>query len=179
MKFLKILGIVILSIVLIVLLVGIVLPKEARIERSIAINDSVHYVYDYMKNMKNMPSWLPWNELDPDMEVSYKGTDGEVGAQYHWKGNKNVGEGYQEITSIKPNERIDIKLVFIAPWESESDVYFLFQDLEGETVATWGYYEKLPIPKNVLMAALGMQKKLSRDFDKGLAKLKEVLETKK
>lgn len=179
MKFLKILGIIILSLVLAILLAGIILPKEARIERSITVNDSVHFVYDYMRNMKNMQAWSPWSGIDPDMEISYTGTDGEIGSQYLWKGDKNVGKGYQEITKLAPGERIDIKLVFIEPWESESEVYFLYQDLEGETVVTWGYYETLPIPKNIMMAAMSMQKKLGNDFDKGLARLKEVIETNK
>ncbi len=46
----------------------------------------------------------PWAEKYPNMVKKFTGTDGEVGAISSWKGNKEVGEGEQEITGIKVNE---------------------------------------------------------------------------
>ena len=38
------------------------------------------------------------------MEKEFKGTDGEVGFISAWKGNKEVGEGEQEIIGLVENE---------------------------------------------------------------------------
>lgn len=38
--------------------------------------------------------------LDPNMEKEFKGTDGTVGFIYGWNGNKEGGEGEQEIKAF-------------------------------------------------------------------------------
>jgi hypothetical protein len=176
MKALKIIGIVVLFLLVAILIAGLVLPKSISIERTEEIEAPVGKVYPEVRYLKNHESWSPWKDYDPNMEVTYEGTDGEVGAVYKWKGNEEVGSGYQEITSLKPNERVDLDLVFISPWESSAKIYFLFNE-EENTLVTWGYHEETPLPKNVMMRVMGVEKMLSKEFDKGLSRLKEKVES--
>src|SRR3989304_6767300 len=121
MKIFKNVLTVLISILIIIVVVGLVLPKNVTIERPIAINSPVDSVFVQVSHFRNMSEWSPWKDYDPDMKVTYEGTDGQVGAVYKWEGNGDVGKGSQEITSIEKNKRIDIELSFIEPWESRSD----------------------------------------------------------
>ncbi len=121
-----------------------------------------------------MQKWSPWKDYDPNMKSEIKGKDGSVGATHSRTGNEKVGTGYQEITSIEPNEKIELDLVFQEPWESKSQVYYTFQEQGNSTGVTWGYKEKTPIPQNLIMRTMGVKKMLQKDFDKGLEKLKKI-----
>jgi len=63
------------------------------------------------------------------MQVTIEGEDGTVGAKYLWKGNDDVDSGIQEIVAMDEN-RVDVKLTFTEPWETEDKTYYLFDDTE-------------------------------------------------
>ncbi len=177
MKILKITGIVIIALIMILLIISLVLPKEIKIEQPVVIHAPVEEVFPQVSHLQKMEAWSPWKDYDPDMKVTYEGVDGKVGAIYMWEGNKDVGRGQQEIITLKDNELIEIKLSFFEPWESESDIYFTFDEAaEGKTEVIWGYVEEAPVPKNLMMAAFGVKKSLEKEFDKGLLRLKKVCE---
>ncbi|OFX26469.1 MAG: hypothetical protein A2041_00585 [Bacteroidetes bacterium GWA2_31_9b] len=172
MKTLKIIGIIIIVLIVIFLLLGIIMPKAYHVERSASINAPVGIVFDQVKYFKNSSTWAPWNAYDTNMVTTIEGEDGTVGAISRWKGNKNVGSGSQEIVTIEENKRIDFKMIFLEPFESESMAYFdLIQ--ENNTVnITWGFDGVNKFPWNALSIFMDMDKMLGADFEKGLNDLK-------
>lgn len=111
------------------------------------------------------------------MKQTYFGTDGEVGFIAKWEGNKDVGEGEQEILSITENESIKSNLRFFKPLKSESEAYIRVVDLtKNQTNVTWGFKGKNPMPFNVFMLFFNMDKTVGKDFEEGLATLKQILE---
>ena len=88
---------IVIAIVLIVIVLAIIAPKSYDVNRSIVINKPLPEVFSYLKLLKNQDNWSPWAEKDPNMKKTFKGTDGEVGFVSSWIGNKEVGEGEQEL----------------------------------------------------------------------------------
>ena len=92
--------------------------RNIHIQKQVVIEGTVGEVYEQVVYLKNFPNWSPFLEADPTQKVAVKGTDGEVGAQYHWLGNEGKDVGYQEIKEIKPEQYVrmgcDIKKPFIA-----------------------------------------------------------------
>jgi effector-binding domain-containing protein len=163
-------------IVVAVILLGIVMPKEYKVERSVSINASEEVVMSQIRSLRNMHEWSPWAEYDPNMKVTYTGNDGETGSAMEWKGNKDVGSGRQQITDISQN-KVETKLNFLEPWESESNVT-LTTAKEGEAVkVTWAMSGSSPFPMNALSAFMNMDKMIGKDFEKGLSKLKTRCES--
>ncbi|MCG8702192.1 MAG: SRPBCC family protein [Bacteroidales bacterium] len=177
MKVLKKIGIVIVALLVLLLVVAVSLPKSINVESSVLIDMPVDSVFEQVVYLKNMEAWSPWKDYDPEMKISYSGTDGAVGAVYSWEGNKDVGSGSQEITNIVPNARIDLKLAFVAPWESESDVYFTFNDKGASTEVLWGFVQETLVPTNLMMTIMNVDKSLKKEFDKGLSRLKAKCES--
>lgn len=158
------------------LILGVVAPKEYKVERTATIKADAAMVFDQIRTIKNIDSWSPWSEYDPNMKVKYSGTDGEVGSYSEWEGNDDVGQGRQELVSISPN-KVETKVNFIKPWEAEINAYFQIENGNGETKITWGTTGTTPFPWNALGVFMSMDDMMGKDFERGLEKLKKKVET--
>jgi hypothetical protein len=159
------------------ILLALIAPKNFAVSRSIVVNKSLEETFTFMKSIKNQDLWSPWKKKDPDMNQSYEGTDGEVGFIARWQGNKDVGEGEQEILKIIENEKVISKLRFFKPWKSEADAFLSTEAVnETETKVTWGFSGSNKIPFNIFMLFMDMDKAVGKDFEEGLTDLKAYLE---
>jgi len=165
------------GIILLILILAVIAPKSYNVSRSIEIAKLRSEVFENLRFLKNHDAWSPWSKKDPNMERKFTGTDGEVGAMSYWNGNKEVGEGEQEITKIVDGERIESELRFFKPWKSTSDAYLVTEDAgKGSTKVTWGFSGKNKFPMRIFMLFMNMDKAVGRDFEEGLASLKVLLE---
>ncbi len=165
------------ALVVIIALLGMIAPKEYEVRRSIIINKPLSETFHYLKFIKNQNDWSPWKKKDPNMDQSFEGTDGEVGFISRWKGGKGVGEGEQEILSIVENESIDTQLRFLKPWKSESIGHLMVDKVaDDQTMVTWGFSGKNKFPVSIMMMMMNVDKHVGKDFEEGLASLKQVLE---
>jgi len=72
---------------------------------------------------------------------------------------------------------VDIKLEFIRPWQNVANVYFKTDDIsDSQAKVKWGFYNDVKYPMKVMRLFMNMEKMIGKDFEKGLAKLKEVME---
>jgi len=160
-----------------VILLSLIAPKTYDVSRSIEIARPKQEVFDYLRSLKKMDEWSPWAKKDPNMEKKLTGTDGEVGCMSSWKGNKDVGEGEQEIKKIIDGERIETELRFLKPYKMSSDCYTDVEDTgSGNTKVTWGFSGKNKFPFNIMAIFVSMDKMVGKDFEEGLGTLKTVLE---
>ncbi len=168
---------ILVGIVVLILVLALIAPKSYNVSRSIEIAQPKAKVFENLRFLKNQDAWSPWNKKDPNMEKKFTGTDGEVGATSYWNGNKDVGEGEQELTKIVDGERIESELRFLKPWKSTSDAYLITEEVEGgNTKVTWGFSGKNKFPTSIFMLFMNMDKAVGGDFEEGLASLKSVLE---
>lgn len=173
MKALKTIGIILLVLVGIFLLLGIVAPKDFHVERSIVINAPRTAIFPHLQTFEKQKTWSPWNERDPNMQHEIIGRDGTVGAINRWK-SKVEGNGEQEIIAIQPNERLETKLRFEGMGESKASLSAA--DADGGTKITWAMDGGMPFPWSVMGLFMNMDKMLGSDFEKGLTKLKTIME---
>jgi len=165
------------AIVLLIVVLGLIAPNNYQVKRSIIINHTLPETFTYLKSIKNQDNWSPWKRKDPNMTQTFEGNDGEIGFVSKWKGNKEVGEGEQELVSIVENESIDTELRFFKPWKSQSIGHLLVDEVDMEhTLVTWGFSGRNPFPFNIFMLFFNFEKAVGKDFEEGLESLKEILE---
>ena len=155
-----------------------VAKKEYSVQRQIEINKPHTEVFSYLKFLKNQDNFSVWAARDPNMKKEFRGTDGTIGFVSAWDStNEEVGKGEQEIKKITENERIDLELRFLKPFESTEQAYFTTEATsENSTVVTWGFNGKMPYPMNLMLLFMDFDAMLGKDFDSGLSKLKAILE---
>lgn len=165
------------GIVVLIIILALIAPKSYDVNRKIIVQQPVPVVFEYLKYLKNQDNWSPWGKRDPNMKKEFVGSDGEKGATSKWQGNKDVGSGEQEIKRIVENEVIESELRFLKPWKSQSDAYLKVNEAgAGETEITWGFSGKNKFPVSIMMLFMNMDKAVGKDFEEGLASLKEILE---
>jgi Polyketide cyclase / dehydrase and lipid transport len=167
---------VLLGVVLLFGILAAVAPKKFQMERSIIVNKSLDHVHHDLRSLKVQDKWSPWSEKDPNQERGYKGSaDGEVGSIAWWKGNKDVGEGEQELKRFD-DRRIETELRFLKPFKATNQAYFLVEPAPAGTKVTWGFSGDFAVPMNIFMLFMNMEKRMGGDFDRGLRQYKAYAE---
>jgi len=147
------------------------------VERSTAIKASAESVYARIADFHKWPAWSPWEDLDPDLEQTYSGSDAGTGAIYEWSGNRKAGQGRMEITDATQPSSVEIALDFLKPFKSSSVTTFELAESEETTTVVWS----LTGPNTLMLKVMGifksMDKMIGPDFEKGLASLKAASES--
>lgn len=161
-----------------VVILAFVSPTEFSVERDIEIAKPKAEVFAYLKPLKNQNEWGPWTKRDPNVKLTYEGTDGEVGFISKWDSDhEELGTGEQEIKKIVEGERIDYELRFIKPWEATNNAWMITEESGAEkTKVRWGFSGEMPRPMNLMLVFTDFEALIGKDFEDGLKNLKEVVE---
>lgn len=161
---------------LIVILVGVayLLPREVASERSIVIARPAATVYTVLASMDRFNEWSPWVKRDPAATYSYSGPAWGDGAGMSWSGNDQVGEGSMTIVASEPFQRIDISLDF-GP-QGVADAHYALAPVEGGTQVTWGFRTDLGLNPVGRYFGLLMDGFIGKDYEEGLSSLKALVE---
>jgi effector-binding domain-containing protein len=179
MKFLKGLLIVIVILIAVVVIAGLIMPKDYNIERSLMIPTCSGVVFEQVADFRNWNNWSPWKERDSSITATYSESQLAVGAKWGWTGDPEMtGEGEMTCTSLTENE-IGYHLHFLKPYESESDGTVKVEAMGDSTKVTWTMSGRNPFPTNVIMGLMGgLDAMIGPDFERGLALLSaKALET--
>jgi hypothetical protein len=162
------------TLIVLVVVVGYLLPRQVHIERSIVINAPRAQLFDALNGFKRFNEFSPWAALDPNTQYSYAGPESGVGAKMSWiSTNSKVGSGTNEIVESTTPDFIRTRLDFGG---QPAEATFRFEPADGGTRVTWGFDGDVgnnPIARYV---GLMFDKWIGGDYEKGLARLKVVME---
>lgn len=153
--------------------------KSYDVNRTVFINKKKEEVYNYIRQLKNQPKWMPWFTKDPEAILKTKGEDGKIGAAFYWNGNNWVGEGTQKITKIKHNKVFETKILYIKPIKLTALTYIAVKEIEPDrTKMIWGVRGYLAFPLTIISLFYSPEKMLGIKLEEGLKDLKKILESK-
>lgn len=166
-----------------VLVVGLIVivamrPADFRIARQLQLAVPPAAVFPHVNDLTRWRAWSPWEEIDPDLKRTYEGPSAGEGASYAWVGNPKVGEGRMTITDSRPSDLVRLRLEFVKPFEATNTAEFTFEPSGGQTVVTWSMLGRHNFMAKAFGLMMDMDKLIGKDFEKGLAKLKALVEAK-
>jgi hypothetical protein len=164
------------GLVLLIVVLMLVAPKGSKLERSIVANVSPEQAFQSLRSLKNFDDWSPWNDRDPNLVRGYKGKEGEIGSIAWWKGNREVGEGEQEVKTLDPNSYIETELRFFKPFKAVNKSYWRISPEGNGTKVTWGFDAKFKMPMNIMFLFISMESAISKDYEIGLERWKSLVE---
>lgn len=152
---------------------------ECRVSRSATIDAPVAAIFSRVNTLRNWADWSPWAKLDPHLEQTYSGPPAGVGAVSAWSGNAKVGAGRMTITESRPYELVRLRLEFLRPFADTNTAEFRFEPRDGRTTVTWSMTGRTTayLPRLIGMF-INLDAIIGREFDRGLAQLKTLAETK-
>lgn len=151
-------------------------PADFTVARSLTMAAPPQVVFAQVDDLRKWDAWNPWQKKDPTMKIVFNGPSSGAGASYSWSGNRDVGEGRLTITQSRPNELVQLKLEFTRPFEATNTAAFRFVPVGNQTDVTWsmaGHNDYFAKAFNLVM---NMDKTIGREFEKGLADMKAVVE---
>jgi hypothetical protein len=149
-------------------------PGKFTISRSRTVAAPPYIVHAYVNDFRRWQEWSPWEKLDPTMKKDLKGAPDGVGAQYHWAGNKQVGEGEMTILETKPGQSVTILLEFLKPWKATNMAQFNFTPNGTGTNVTWTMTGTNGFMAKLFGLFTDMDKMIGPDFERGLFTLDTV-----
>ncbi len=154
---------------------------EFTVQRSMVMHARRETVFAEVNDLRKWDAWSPWAKLDPNAKITFEGPTSGKGAIMTWSGNADIGEGSMTIVSNEPDNRIDLETKFVKPMEGTNSAQFTFEpiDQQGEdTKVTWTMNGTNNFVARIFCFLMNGKKMIGDDFEKGLAQLKSVVESK-
>lgn len=174
----KALGVLI-GFIVILLIMALFVKKRYTILRETTINSPLGEVYDYLRFHKNQKQYNHWLQLDPHVRTEIKGApDGQPGSILFFESkSKKAGTGEWENTALVENERIDIELRFLHPYQFTADAKLHLKPIDEETtLLIWEYHSGMNWPINITLLFMDMDKIIGGDIETTLGNIKHQLE---
>ena len=150
------------------------LPQAVHVERATLIDRPAASVFPYLNSLRRANEWSPWADYDPNARLTYTGPEEGVGAKMSWAGNKQVGSGSQLITESISNRKVASELEFGAQGPAKGAL--TLTTTEHGTKVVWSLDVALGNNPIARYMGLSMDKMVGPDFEKGLVKLKTLVE---
>jgi len=153
---------------------ALLLPGEARVERSVDITAPPDKVYAIVSDLRRLPEWSPWTELDPATAFTFEGAPQAPGQVMRWASNNPlVGSGTMTVVDAESPTRIVTRSDYGEFGASSATMSLAPQS--GGTRLTWTFESTLPGVFD-RWAGLGIDSSVGAEYEKGLRKLKALAE---
>jgi uncharacterized protein YndB with AHSA1/START domain len=165
-----------LAIIILALIYAFFSEKKYSIQSETVINKPASEVFNYVKNLKNQEKYSKWVMTDPNVKLTYTGTDGTVGFKAAWESDdKNVGVGEQEIMKIIDGKGYEAEIRFKKPMEGTSLAKTMVDSMGvNQSKVTTTFYTETPFPINLMIPII--KNMLQKDMDQNMVNLKGQLE---
>ncbi|TMM57580.1 hypothetical protein FEE95_12250 [Maribacter algarum] len=150
--------------------------QHIHIQKTVNIQSDIETTFDNVVFLKNFTKWSPFYEADPNQKTTIKGNDGQVGAQFHWDGNKGKDLGFQEITEIKPLEYIKMECDIQKPFKANPTFEYSFSKKGNLIKVTQDFNLKSGLVDSFFMWLFGAKKDMEKMNARGMERLKSVSE---
>jgi carbon monoxide dehydrogenase subunit G len=168
--FLAALGLLLLAIGA-VLLLAVRQPDTFRVQRSTLVAAPADRIFPLIADLRQMNSWNPFVQRDPQIKGSYSGPAAGTGATYVFEG-KQAGSGSLRITATAVPTKVAMTLDMSAPMAAHNDVLFTLEPEGGATRVNWTMQGPSPFLGKVMGVVFNMDKMVGGAFEEGLAELK-------
>ncbi|MBK7268804.1 MAG: SRPBCC family protein [Flavobacteriales bacterium] len=163
-----------------VVIVGIIIvsrfqPDGYTVERSATIAAPPEVVFEHVNNFEKWQQFNAWGDSDPNAAYTYNETESGVGANFHWKGNSDMGEGRMTILESKPNEYVKVDLSFIEPFEGKAIAELLLEPTEGGTKLTERTSSDHNFFSKIMCMFMDMDKMIGDKYEEGFRRMNKVL----
>lgn len=175
MKALKIIFGILILLIIAFFMIGLFLPSEIAVERSIDIQAQPTDIHPYLNDFRNWQKWSAWAKRDTNLTSIYEGAPSGEGSVYKWSGNAEAGSGVLRITRSDSSEGVWYDMS-MNEGQFQSEGAITYEPLGDSTRVVWSYHSD--VGGNILYKYVMVFFKpyIEHDFDEGLWGLKELVE---
>jgi hypothetical protein len=178
MKWVLIAIVAVAAIVAIIAVLASTKPATVSVSRPIVIRAPAPIVFGLIDDFHNWPQWAPQDCEDKTMIRQYSGAPSGVGAVSTWSSKGSAGAGTMRIAKSEPYSEVEVHVNFRAPFVAHNVNVFRIEALsDGETRVTWSMQGTNVFLMKVMSVFVSPDSIMGPHFEKGLAALKAVSES--
>ena len=162
------------ALALVLALVGLLLPRRYRVERSAVIKARPEVVFAQVADLREWKNWGVWFERDPQMQIYYSENPAAVGGWSEWK-SKSQGNGKATLIRLTPSTDVEYSLQFEGMGFASQGSFTLTPENSGVRVV-WADSGDLGLNPISRWFGLFLDRMIGPDFAAGLAKLRSFCE---
>ncbi len=151
-------------------------PNAFLIRRATLIDAPPKRIFPMIDDLHAQSAWSPF-EKDPAMKRTHSGAPRGKGAVYEWDGNRQVGAGQIAIIDSVPPSKVVLLLDMYRPFKAHNTVEFTLERNGAGTKVAWNMQGRQPYVAKVMTMFMDCDKMVGSQFEEGLAKLKQLVET--
>jgi hypothetical protein len=155
--------------------IGMLLPRSITVTRAVAVNATPDAIYPFVSTPREWPRWSPWNKRDAAMTISYSGPASGAGAKWEWK-SASQGDGSMVFTeaTAPTSAAFELAIVGMGP---PSTGKFTLTPAGATTTVEWTMTSDMGAgPVGRWFGLAYFRRMLEKDFDEGLAGVKQLAE---
>lgn len=162
------------GLVAMLIVVGLLLPRQPRVEVSLAIDAPAATVFALVNDPRRMALWSPMMHRDPNARIVYSGPARGIGAGMTWDG-AIIGSGTQLITASSPFSRVETSINAGSGGPARS--WFDLAVSGDSTTVTWAFATDYGYNVVGRYLALFVDDVIRREHAAGLRALKDLAES--
>jgi uncharacterized protein YndB with AHSA1/START domain len=151
-------------------------PNTFLVRRAMRIDAPPERIFPMIDDLHAQSAWSPF-EKDPAMKRNHSGAPRGKGAVYEWDGNRQVGAGRIAIIDSVPPSKVALLLDMARPFKAHNTVEFTLERSGAGTNVTWSMQGRQPYMAKLMSMVMDCDKMVGSQFEQGLAKLKQLVET--
>jgi hypothetical protein len=176
MKWISILGLVVLAVLAGLILNALRLPDEFRIERTTRIQARPEKIFPLVNDLEAFNTWNPFAKADPAAVLRYGTPVAGEGAAFEWDSTGQSGAGRIEIIRSMPSESVAMSLEFRRPFAARNAAEFTLAPAGDATDVSWTMTGRSSFLQRLMSVFFDMDELVGGEFAKGLADLKVIAE---
>ena len=167
-----------LSIILLLVVIGVLLPSSYHVERSIRIKKSSKVIFPYLNNLQKWGSWTSLNaNKDYSLEQQFSGSNQGIGSEMAYHGDK-LGKGKIKIVDNELNDHVSFSLLINNRFKTDGVIQIeSLAETDSEVIITLDGDVGFHLPNRFII--LMMNNIAGSLFEESLNRLKMVAEAKK
>lgn len=158
-----------LALVLLLAVIGLLLPGQRQVVRSVEIRATPAEVWPWLAEPRKWATWSPWLAKDPQTELRYEGPISGEGAGWTWS-SQSQGHGHMRFVKAQPPQRLGFEMVFDDTGMKASGDFTLIP-MGERTKVQWRMDANLGLNPLARWFGLGLDALVGPDFEAGLASL--------
>lgn len=164
-----------LVVVIVVVLIGFMLPRQFKVERAIAVSAPVVVVYPLVSAPANWQQWSVWAQRDKSMLMTFSGVGAGKGAKWAWQSTQE-GNGEMEFVDEVSMQKLVYRLKLADTSLVSSGSLVLASTGAAATNVVWTIDGDLGNNPFFRYFGLFMDQVIGKDVDASLLQLKALAE---
>ena len=153
-------------------------PAEFRITRSQSIHASPEKIFALINDLHAFNRWNSFSAGDAGLKLDYSGPQTGQGAAYTWDSTGKTGKGRMTIIDSSAPSRVAMRLEFIKPMTATNTAEFALVSAGASTTVTWSMRGTNTFLYKLMGTIFNMDKMVGGEFEKGLANLEAIADSK-